>query len=72
MENGGTQPTTYRVVVRGRLGRELADAFEHIELDSNAGDTALTGAFADPAQLYGLLDRLQDLGVAIVSVNPID
>jgi hypothetical protein len=65
-------PTRYRVVVRGRVGQELADTFEHLELDSNAGKSSLTGTFADPAQLYGLLDRLQDLGIPIVSVNPVD
>jgi hypothetical protein len=66
------QPTCYCVVVRGHVGRELADTFEHLELDSNPGESSLTGTFADPAQLYGLLDRLQDLGIPIVSVNPVD
>ena len=33
---------------------------------------AQTGTFADPAQLYGLFDRLQDLGIPILSVNPVD
>jgi hypothetical protein len=66
------QPTRYRIVVRGRVRRELADTFEHLELDSNGGESSLTGTFVDPAQLYGLLDRLQDLGIAIVSVNPVD
>jgi hypothetical protein len=65
-------PSRYRVVVRGRVGNELAGPFDHLEIDSNAGESSLTGAFADPAQLYGLLDRLQDLGIPIVSVNPAD
>jgi len=65
-------PTRYRVVVRGRLSHELADTFEQLEVDSNAGESSLTGTFADTAQLYGLLDRLQDLGIPIVSVNPVD
>jgi hypothetical protein len=54
------------------VGNELAGPFDHLEIDSNAGESSLTGAFADPAQLYGLLDRLQDLGIPIVSVNPAD
>ena len=66
-----TQPSRYRVVVRGRLGHELAETFEHLELDSRAGESSLTGTFADQAQLHGLLDRLQDLGIPIVSVNPV-
>lgn len=66
------QPCRYRIVVRGSLGERLAGAFEHLELESHAGETALTGTFADQAQLYGLLDWLRDLGIPIVSVNPVD
>jgi hypothetical protein len=68
----GNQPARYRVVVRGRVGRELTETFEHLELDSNGHESSLTGTFADPAQLYGLFDRLQDLGIPILSVNPVD
>jgi hypothetical protein len=67
-----TQPCRYRIVVRGHLGERLAGAFEHLELESHAGETSLTGTFADQAQLYGLLDWLRDLGIPIVSVNPVD
>ena len=72
MHDGSILPTRYRVVVRGGVGSGLAETFEHLELDSNAGESSLTGTFADSAQLYGLLDRLQDLGIPIVSVNPVD
>ena len=65
------QPIRYRVVVRGCLGRTLADAFAHLELDSSGGQSSLTGTFADQAQLNGLLDRLCDLGIDLVSVNPV-
>ncbi len=68
---GITQPTRYRVVVRGRLGDGLGVAFDQLERDVRDGETSLTGTFADQAQLFGLLDRLQDLGVPIVSVNPV-
>jgi hypothetical protein len=71
MHHQATQPIRYRVVVHGRLGRTMADAFEHLELDDAAGESSLTGSFADQAQLYGLLDRLRDLGISIVSVNPV-
>lgn len=71
MHQGASQPIRYRVVVRGRLGRTLADAFEHLELDASGGESSLTGTFADKAQLYGLLDRLRDLGIDVVSVNPV-
>jgi hypothetical protein len=72
MHESSTQPSRYRVVVRGRLGEHLIGAFEQLELDSHAGTSSLTGPFADQSQLYGLLDRLRDLGIQLVSVNPAD
>jgi hypothetical protein len=72
MNEHSTQPRRYRIVVRGRLGERLAAAFEHLELESRAGHSSLTGTFADQAQLHGLLDRIRDLGIQLVSVNPVD
>ena len=65
-------PSRYRVVVRGGLGPSFASAFEELELASRGGETSLTGSFADQAQLHGLLDRLRDLGIPIVSVNLVE
>ena len=62
----------YRVVVRGRLGEHLAGVFDQLELDSRPGRTSLTGNFADQAQLHGLLDQLRDLGIHLISVNPVE
>jgi hypothetical protein len=72
MHEDSTQPSRYRVVVRGRLGEHLTGAFEHLELDSQPGESSLTGTFADQAQLHGLLDRLRDLGIQLISVNPVE
>jgi hypothetical protein len=72
MENHTTEPSRYRVVIRGRLGVSLACAFDSLEIESRAGESSLTGTFRDPAALHGLLDRLRDLGIPIVSVNPVD
>ena len=70
MNEQRTQPKRYRIVIRGRLGEQLASAFDGLELESRAGESSLTGAFADQAQLHGLLDRLRDLGIQLISVNP--
>jgi hypothetical protein len=64
-----TAPRRYRIVVRGRLTGPLADGFEHLELDSAGGQSTLTGSQHDQAQLHGLLDRLGDLGIQLVSIN---
>lgn len=70
--HNSTHPSRYRIVVRGCLGEHLGCAFEHLELESQAGESSLTGTFVDQAQLHGLLDRLRDLGIQLVSVNPVD
>jgi hypothetical protein len=67
-----TEPGRYRVVIRGRLGERLASTFDSFEVESRAGESSLTGTVHDQAALHGLLDRLRDLGIPIVSVNPID
>ena len=67
-----TEPRRYRIVVRGRIGEHLAGAFGPFEVEARAGESSLTGTFDDQAALHGLLDRLRDLAIPIVSVNPID
>jgi hypothetical protein len=62
-------PRRYRLVVRGRMSERLAFSFDGLEVEARPGETALTGAFVDQAQLYGLIDRLRDLGIELVSVN---
>ena len=63
---------TYRIVVRGRLSERFASAFEGMSLESKEGQTVLVGDVADTAQLYGLVDRLRDFGLELLSVNSVD
>jgi hypothetical protein len=67
---GGTGPTIYQIVVRGELSERYVTAFEGMTLTSRDGQTAITGPVADQAHLYGLLGRVGDLGLQLVSVNP--
>jgi len=69
--DGESAAVSYRVVVKGRLSEHVAAAFEGVECEPGAGESVLTGAL-DQAGLHGLLERLRDLGVQLVSVNPID
>jgi hypothetical protein len=52
----------YQICVRDRLTERLGSAFEGMTLDARNAETILTGEVRDQSQLYGLLDRLQDLG----------
>jgi hypothetical protein len=64
-------PTRYRIVVKGRLSDRFDSAFHGVVLEPLPGATALTGEFADETQLYGVLDRLRDFGIELVSVNAV-
>jgi hypothetical protein len=59
----------YEIVVRGRLSSRYAAAFDGVRLQSREGQTSLHAELVDQSQLYGLLNRLRDLGIELVSVN---
>jgi hypothetical protein len=68
---GAQRPRTYRIVVRGELSQRFSTAFEGMTLVAGDGRTAISGPVVDQAQLHGLLDRVQDLGLELQSVNPL-
>jgi hypothetical protein len=44
---------------------------EGVTVEPRPGRTALRGEFVDQAQLYGLIDRLRDFGIELISVNAV-
>ena len=70
-DTGPDQPTTYQVRIKGHLGPEWTDWFGGLAITlENNGDTLLTGLVVDQAALHGLLRRVRDLGMPLVSVSP--
>jgi hypothetical protein len=61
----------YDIVVRGRLSRRYECAFDGVTLEPCSGETKLHAEVADQSQLYGLLNRLRDFGIELVSVNAV-
>ena len=59
----------YEIVVRGRLSSRYECAFDGATLVPRPGQTTLRADVIDQSQLYGLLNRLRDLGIELVSVN---
>ena len=65
-----SEATTYQIRIKGHLGPEWSDWFGglDISLDDN-GDTLLTGQVVDQAALHGLLRKVRDVGMPLVSIN---
>ena len=66
------QPMAYQIRIKGHLGRQWTDWFGGlaITLEDN-GDTLLCGPVTDQAALHGLLRKIRDVGMPLVSVSPV-
>jgi hypothetical protein len=61
---------TYHIRVEGHLGQQWADWFEGMSITLEpAGDTLLCGSMLDQAGLFGVLKKVRDLGMPLVSVS---
>ena len=61
----------YEIVVRGRLSMRYESALDGVSLLPRNGQTTLRAELADQSQLYGLLNRLRDFGIELVSVTAV-
>jgi hypothetical protein len=59
----------YRIVARSELGDRYASAFEGMRLEMRDGWTILTGEVKDQPHLFGVLERLNGLGMELLSVE---
>ncbi len=64
------QPMVYQIRIKGHLGREWTDWFGSLTLTlEDNGETLLTGPVVDQAALHGVLKKVRDLGMPLLSVN---
>ncbi len=67
------QPVVYQIRIKGHLGHQWTDWFEGLTITlEEDGDTLLTGPVIDQAALHGLLKKVRDLGMPLVSVSPVE
>ena len=63
------QPLIYQIRLEGHLDRQWTDWFDGLTITlEEQGDTLLTGPVVDQSALYGLLKKVRDLGMSLVSV----
>ena len=63
------EPGCYEIRLKGHLDTRWADQFEHMSFTyASDGTTILAGPVVDQAALYGLLRKVRDLGLPLVSV----
>lgn len=62
----------YRLVVDGELSVRYSTVFEGMEVEAGEGVTVIRGPIADQAHLHGVLNKIEGLGIKLVSVTPED
>jgi len=67
------EPKRYEIRLKGHLDDRWADWFEGLTITREAnGETLLAGPVADQAALHGLLKKVRDLGMSLISISPIE
>jgi hypothetical protein len=63
----------YQIRIKGLLDRQWTDWFGGMNVaPTDNGDTLLTGPVEDQAALHGLLKKVRDLGMPLISVSPVE
>ncbi len=64
-------PAHYQIKVKGHLGSQWSDRFEDMTITYHEGMTTIAGEVLDQAALHGLLIRVRDLGLTLISVESV-
>lgn len=67
------EPAHYEIRIKGHLDNRWADWFDGLTITwADNGETRLTGTVVDQAALHGLLKKIRDLGMELLSINRIE
>ena len=65
-------PARYEIRVDSVLDDQWADWFGGLQLSSDGSQTVIVGVLADQPALHGLLTKIRDLGLSLISVRRLD
>jgi len=66
------QPALYQIRIKGHLGSQWTDWFDSMSITlEEGGDTLITGPVCDQAALHGLLKKVRDLGLPLISISQV-
>ena len=66
---GQPDAASYQLVVRGELNDKYAYLFEGMQMARLGGTTVIAGRVRDQAELHGLIERIEELGLELLSVQ---
>ena len=70
--SGSRPPAHYEIRVEGVLGERWTGWFEGLQVSSEAGETIISGPVTDQPALHGVLVKVRDLGMCLISVRRLD
>ncbi len=65
-------PSGYEIRVKGRLSDSLSESFENFSSSVRPAETVMRGELRDQSELYGLLHRIQSLGLELIEVRKLE
>jgi hypothetical protein len=69
--SGARWPARYEFRVDGVLDRRWSEWFEELEVENQGGETILSGTLPDQSALHGILEKVRDLGLSVITVRRI-
>lgn len=67
--SGAQWPARYEVGVDGVLDGRWSEWFEGLHIHHQGGQTVLSGTLRDQSELHGVLDKVRDLGLSVITVR---
>ncbi len=72
-DQSSDRPDIYQIILQGHLRDQWSDWFDGFTITLNErGQTILIGSVIDQAALHGVLKKIRDLGIVLISVNRLD